>query len=452
VALHPDRLLPADTAVRAVARQILARIADLPIVAVHGHVEAAMLQADEPFPDPATLLVTVDHYVLRALHGAGTPLAALGRGDEPAPPEQVWGRFCEGWPVLRGSATGLWLAQELEEVFGVATPPRPADYATLRARLAEPDFRPRALFQRFGLELLSTTDPVGADFGPHLALQADGYRVVPTLRPDALTDATREGWVPAVSAAGVTSADGLLELLRVERARSAAGGAVATDHGHATPHTEEIGPVAAESLFRRAVRGAADPGDLARLAGHLLLQLGVMAVDDGLVLQLHTGVLRDHDRPGAARYGPDIGADFPVTVGFTTGLRALLERCGNEPGFRMVAFTVDETSWSRELAPMASYWPGLWLGAPWWFLDAPGAMSRHLAAVADSAGYAKLSGFVDDTRAFCSIPARHDVARRVLAAHLAGAVVEHRLSFGDAAEIAETYAYGAPRALYRTDR
>lgn len=447
--LHPDRLLPVDPAVREVARRLLAGVADLPIVSVHGHLDAAALAGDEAFPDPATLLVSSDHYVLRALHGAGVPLDALGRGPEPAPPEAVWATFCEHWPVLAGSATGLWLAAELEDLLGAAVPPATGDWDALCRTLRSPALRPLALCRAFGLEALSTTDPAGAPLDAHLALQAGGLRVVPTLRADELTDPRHPRWATSVAARGHTSCAALLADLRAERARFAAAGAVATDHGHVTADTEEVGAVAAEDLFARAAAGRADAGDLGRLAAHLLLQQGVMALDDGLVLQLHPGVLRDHDRPGVARFGPDTGADFPVRVGWTAELRALLERCGAEPGWRCVAFTVDETTWSRELAPMASYWPGLWLGAPWWFLDTPDALGRHLSAVAGPAGYAKLSGFVDDTRALLSIPARHDVARRVLCAHLATAVAEHRLDEAAAARIATAYAHRTPVGLYR---
>jgi glucuronate isomerase len=236
--------------------------------------------------------------------------------------------------------------------------------------------------------------------------------------------------------------------LREERARTVAEGAVATDHGHTWPDTEDLGAVEAERLFDRIRLERAGAADRRRLAAQLLTVNALLALEDGLVMQLHPGVQRDHDRPSASRFGQDIGADFPFPITFVRPLRALLERCGNEPGLRFVLFTVDETSYSRELAPMASYWPALYLGAPWWFLDAPDSMARHFSAVAESAGYAKLTGFVDDTRAFCSIPSRHDVARRTIAHHLANSVAEHRLSLEEARAVAEAYAYGQPRSIY----
>jgi glucuronate isomerase len=433
-----------------VAREIFAGIAALPLVAVHGHVDAAMLAADTPFADPAALLVTADHYVLRVLHSVGVPLEELGADRDP---RSVWRQLCRHWPAFRGTASGSWLEHELSELFGVSLPLDAAaaddSYGQIAERLATPAFRPQTLFRHFGLDLLSTTDAPGASFADHDALQAAGLPVVPTLRPDNLTDPTRDDWRSSLESLEFSSYADLLAGLRRLRLDSAAHGAVATDHGHFLPLTEDLGHIEAAGLFERLVKGHADDADARRFGAHLLTQMALMSVDDGLVMQLHTGVLRNHDRPGLARFGPDKGADFPVPVSFTAALRPLLERCGNEPGFRLVVFTVDETVYSRELAPMASYYPGLYLGAPWWFLDAPDAMSRHFAATVESAGYAKLTGFVDDTRAFCSIPARHDVARRSISAHLARMVTEHRLSLTDAHAVARDYAYDQPRAVYR---
>jgi glucuronate isomerase len=467
-ALHPDRLFPADPGTRELAREIFAGIEHLPLVAVHGHVDPGMLVADQAFADPASLFVTGDHYVLRVLHSQGVALEDLGQpilghafgiappmgasGVEPDRSRAIWRILCRHWGAFAGSATRLWLEHELVGLFGVALPlteaTADASYDTIAAHLAEPAFRPRALFSRFGLELLSTTDPAGAQLTEHDALQAAGLNVVPTLRPDALTDPTRADWRETVTSFGVTSYDDLLEVLRSEREHSAAHGAVATDHGHRWPDMEDVGRVTASTLFDRLIRGQGEADDAERLAADLLAQMAIVSLDDGLVMQVHSGVLRDHDRVAAARFGPDKGHDFPEPVSFTAALRPILGRCGNEPGFRLVIFTVDETVYSRELAPMASYYPGLYLGAPWWFLDAPDALARHFAATVESAGYAKLTGFVDDTRAYCSIPARHDVARRSIAAHLATMVAEHRLPLGEAQGIARAYAYDQPRAVY----
>ena len=448
--LSPDRLLPADPVTREIARRIYQQVAGLPLVAVHGHVPASRIASDEPWPDPATLLVAKDHYVLRVLHSIGVPLERLlGGGD----PRELWRLFCARWPAFRGTNTRSWMEAELVELFDVALP-LSADnadetYDAISERLREPGLRPKALFARFHLEVLSTTDPPGADYSEHRSLQREGLAVVPTLRPDSLCDPTRGEWAESVDAAGVTSYRGLVEHLAAERRRSVEAGAVASDHGHLRPDTADLGDIAASSLFDRLAAGRGGSGDAEALSAQLLTVNAALSLDDGLVMQLHPGVRRDYDRAARARYGADIGADFPVAASFTDALRPLLERYGNEPDLRLVVFTVDETVYSRELAPLASYWPGLYLGAPWWFLDAPDAMARHFAGVVESAGYAKLTGFVDDTRAYCSIPSRHDVARRVLAGHLARLVAEHRLDEPEAMEVAGDYAYHQPKALYR---
>jgi glucuronate isomerase len=456
--LHPDRLLPADPTTRAIARRLYEQVAELPLVAVHGHVEAATIDDDQAFDDPARLLVSSDHYVTRVLHSIGFELEDLGVRalDGTSPPvdsRQVWRRFCAHWPAFLGTSTRTWIEHELTLLFGVELPltesTADASYDAIAARLAEDAFRPQALFRRFGLELLSTTDPPGRDYAAHDRLQKVGLAVVPTLRPDAITDPTRIDWAGTVERLGLTSYRDLVDYLAEERRRSAEHGAVATDHGHLHPETWDLSDQEASTLFDRVRTGRAGPGDAERLAGHLLTVNASLSLDDGLVMQLHPGVRRDHDGRAHRRFGADVGADFPLPITFTDALRPLLERCGNERGLRFVVFTVDETVYSRELGPMASYWPGLYLGAPWWFLDAPDTMARHFTAVAESAGYAKLTGFVDDTRAYCSIPARHDVARRSICAHLARLVAEHRFGEDDAAIVAADYVYHQPKGVYR---
>lgn len=449
---HPDRLFPAEPQVRELARSIYQGVAGLPLVSVHGHVDVDLLAADEPFRDPADLFVVKDHYITRVLHSIGIPLEQLRPESDP---RRVWRLLVENWSAFRGTSTRIWLEDELTSLFEVPLPLDGQDadrsYDLIAERLRDPAFRPRALFRRFGLELLSTTDPPGSGYERHQTLVDAGLRVVPTLRPDRLTDPTRPDWETALDEAGITSYAGLVRYLREERARTVAAGAVATDHGHTWPDTEDLTEMEAGRLFDRIRLERGGSADRRRLAAQMLTVNALLAVEDGLVMQLHPGVQRDHDRAAHARFGPDIGADFPFPVTWVGPLRSLLERCGNETGLRFVVFTVDETSYSRELAPMASYYPALYLGAPWWFLDAPDSMARHFAAVAESAGYAKLTGFVDDTRAYCSIPSRHDVARRTIATHLARAVAEHRLSVEEARAVAEDYAYRRPREVYRVE-
>lgn len=461
---NPDRLFPPDPGLRRVARALFDGISDLPLVSVHGHVEASLLLHDQPFPDPAALLVTPDHYVTRLLHASGIGLGELGvgaaRGAADTDPRRVWRLLCEHWDDFLGTASRLWLEHTLWELFGVAgLGPSTADesYEQIAGHLVRPEFRPRALYQRFNLEVLATTDSAVADLEGHRALRADRTFegvVVPTFRPDSVVDPETDGWAAnlehlgAVAGHDTGSYRGYLQALQARRAEFIAAGALASDHGPPSALTRRLEPAAAARLFDRLRTGRAEAGSAEVFRAHMLVEMAAMSMEDGLVMQLHPGVLRDHDRANARRFGPDIGGDFPVRQDFTTGLRDLLERHGSSDRFTLVVYTADETAFSRELAPMASYYRSLHLGAPWWFLDAPDAMSRFFSTVPESAGWTKLSGFVDDTRAFCSIPARHDMARRACCAHLARLVGEHRISEDDAIRLAAEFAYHRPRATY----
>jgi len=463
--LHPDRALPADPVTRPIAREIYAATQSLPIVSMHGHVDVTAFADDEPFGDPARLLVVPDHYLTRMLVSQGETLPRLGVGsspDEPVEtdPRAIWRRFCAGWKHFRGTPTRYWLEHELVEIFGVTQRPSTdtadALYDEVAARLADPGFRPRALLDRFGIEVIATTDPAWSTLGDHARLAADGYgeRVLPTFRPDPLLHPALPSWRADVDrlaeAAGVdvTSYDRYLEALRAQRARFKAAGARATDHGHLAADTTPLSHDEARRIFDTALRDQVDAADAAAFSGHMLFQMAAMSAEDGLVMQLHPGVLRDHATGPAATFGADRGYDIPVATEFTRALRPLLDAFGHHPGFRLVAFTVDEDTYSRELAPLAGVYPALRLGAPWWFLDAPDAMRRFREAATETAGFSNTSGFVDDTRAFCSIPARHDLARRVDAGYLARLVAEHRLDVEEAVDTAVDLAYRLPLAAY----
>jgi len=465
---HPYRLFPAEPSVRNLAISLYEQVADLPLISPHGHVDAAMLAEDAPYSDPVALLVRPDHYVLRLLHAHGVPLTELGVPDRTRPgpvagPREVWRHFCRKWQVFRGTVMRLWLEDELADLFGIE---RPLDegaadetYDHISERLRHPEFRPRALYRRFGLEFLATTDSPLDDLSAHMRLRQDPSwdgQVAPTFRPDFLTDPARSGnWgelldrLAAVSGEGTDNYQGYVRALESRRGAFKDLGATATDHGQFSLQAEALSDWEAARLFDRLRLGAADASDVGTFRSHMLMEMARMSADDGLVMQLHPGVWRGHDTDALARFGPDMGADFPVPTDFTASLQRLLTRFGSAPGFRAVAFTVDETTFSRELAPMASYYPGLWLGAPWWFLDAPDAMSRFWAAVTESAGFAKSAGFVDDTRAYCSIPARHDLARRAHCSFLAGLAAEHRIELDDASELAVDFAYRLPKTAFR---
>jgi glucuronate isomerase len=467
---HPDRLLPAEPALRRIARDLYGQVSGLPLISPHGHVDAATLASDEPYPDPVALLVRPDHYVLRLLHAQGVPFPALGVGEVNGPgesvvagPREVWRQLCRHWPAFRGTVMRLWLEDEMAELFGIDRPlaEENADetYERIAGQLVQPALRPRALYRRFGLEVLATTDSPLDDLAAHAALRQDPSwegRVVPTFRPDALTDPTRTSrWgglldnLAAVSGISTATYKGYIAALESRRAHFKDMGATATDHGHASPEAVQLSEWEASRLYDRLRLGPFDPADQAVFSAHMLMEMARMAADDGLVMQIHPGIWRSHDTPCLARSGPDLGADFPLPTSYTAALASVLSRFGSHANFRAVAFTVDETTYSRELAPMASYYPGLWLGAPWWFLDAPDAMARFWAATTESAGLSKSAGFVDDTRAYCSIPARHDLARRAHCGFLARLVAEHRVSLGDAGSLAADFAYNLPKAAFR---
>ena len=464
-ALHPDRALPAEPGVRALAREIYTVTRGLPIVSMHGHVPVEWFAEDSSFGDPAQLLVVPDHYLLRMLVSQGETLPRLGAGstpDEPVEtdPREIWRRFCAGWKHFRGTPTRYWLEHELVEIFGVTQRPSAetadAIYDQVAARIAEPGFRPRALLDSFGIEVIATTDAAWATLEDHERLAKEGYgeRVLPTFRPDPVLHVDRPGWRDDVArlgaAAGIDVVDyaTYLDAVRTQRARFISAGALATDHGHLSADTTPLPDGEARRILDAALRGTVGADEAAAFSGHMLFQMAAMSAEDGLVMQLHPGVLRDHASGPAAAFGPDKGYDIPVVTEFTRSLRPLLDAFGHHPGFRMVAFTVDEDVYSRELAPMAGVYPALRLGAPWWFLDAPEAMRRFREAVTETAGFSNTSGFVDDTRAFCSIPARHDLARRIDAGYLARLVAEHRLDLDEAVDTATDLTYRLPLAAY----
>jgi glucuronate isomerase len=459
--LDPYRALPAQPPTRDIARTIYAAVSGLPLVCMHGHVEAAVLADDRPFGDPASMLITPDHYVTRLVHSAGVPLEALGVGPGgETDPRRIWRTFCAHWHLFRGTPSRFWLTHELVEVFGETVVPA-ADTAdalfdAISARLAEPAFRPRALFERFGIEILATTDSPLSDLAAHRRLAASAWPgvVVPTFRPDSLLHLDHAGWVQeSDQLAKLTDVDtgdydGYLSALRKRRRDFVAAGARATDHGHLSADTTPLSPAQAARVYAAARAGTVSPADAGAFAGHMLHEMARMSCEDGLVLQIHPGVLRDHDTEARRVYGPDRGFDIPVGVDFTRGLRPLLESFGRDPRLRLIVFTVDETTYSRELAPLAGVYPALRLGAPWWFLDSPEGMRRFRAAVTETAGFYNTAGFVDDTRAFASIPARHDLARRIDAGYLAGLVAESLLDLDEAVQTAVDLTVTLPRAAY----
>jgi glucuronate isomerase len=463
--LHRDRLLPADPGVRAVARRLYEAVAEQPIISPHGHVDPRLLFDNQPFADPATLFVTPDHYVTRLLHASGVPLDALGVGRgqlAEAEAREVWRQLCSHWDVYRGTPVRWWLEAELAGIFEVSLRPsaQTADaiYDQLAERLATDAYRPRALYERFRITVLATTDDPADDLSAHAALAADpswSGRVIPTFRPDRYLEPAQPGWREAVDrlgkAAEVDTGDypGYVAALEARRRAFIEHGAVSADHSHLDVRTDPLEPAEAARIYRAALASEATDAEATAFRRHMLLEMARMSCDDGLVMTLHPGVRRGHHGPTTARFGPDTGNDIPIPISFTDALRPLLERYGTHPNLHLVLFTLDETVFSRELAPLAGFYPALYVGVPWWFLDAPEAIRRFRAAITETAGFSRTSGFVDDTRAFCSIPARHDMSRRIDAGWLAQLVAEHRLEEDEAAATALELVTRQPREVFK---
>jgi glucuronate isomerase len=463
--LHEDRLFPPDPSVRAIARQLYGSVRSLPIISPHGHTDPAWFADDAPFGNATELLLAPDHYLYRMLYSQGVSLEALGvssRCERPSvDPRAAWRLFATGFYLFQGTPSWLWLNHVFTEVFGidVVLDETTADryFDEIGAALATPAFRPRALFDRFNIEVLATTEsPIDA-LEHHRRIRESGWsgRVVTTYRPDAVVDPDHEQFRVALERFGqLTGKDvhtwrGYLQAHRARRAEFIRAGATATDHGHPTARTADLNETDCERLFARVSSGASTADEAELFRGQMLVEMARMSLDDGLVMQIHPGAFRNHNRCLFEEYGRDKGADIPMPTDYVGALKPLLDRFGNEPRLCVILFTLDETSYSRELAPLAGHYPVLKLGPAWWFHDSPEGMRRFREQTTETAGFYNTVGFNDDTRAFLSIPARHDVARRVDCAFLARLVAEHRLDETDAARIAADLAYHLPKRAYK---
>ncbi len=468
----PDHLFPTDPSQRAIARELYRHVADAPLISPHGHVDPSILADDRPFTDPARLIVVPDHYLTRMLLSQGVPPADLGVPTVDGTPVEadgrtIWRRFAEHWYLFRGTPSRMWFERVLTDVFGLDTPfgPETADatYDAIAARLAQPEYRPRALFERFNIEVLATTETPTDPLAAHARLTADGWggpggRVITAFRPDDMVDFEWPGWRERVALLGTMTGEdtgsypGFLAALRTRRAAFIAAGATSTDHGHPTARTALLTTDEAATLYGKALAGTADAADAEAFRAGMLVEFARMSIEDGLVMQIHPGSLRNHNRALYARHGRDVGGDIPSPTGYVHGLRPLLDAYGNDPRLRIVLYTLDETTYTRELAPLAGGYPAIYLGAPWWFLDSPEGLRRFRETVTETAGFYNTAGFVDDTRAFCSIPVRHDIARRIDAAFLARLVGEGRLPLAEAAETILDLAYHLPKRVFRLER
>ncbi len=465
IGLHPDRLFPADPGTRAIARRLYDHIRGLPIISPHGHTDPAWFADNAPFANPTALLLAPDHYVFRMLYSQGIALDQVGvpsrMGLSGTDPRSAWRMFASHAHLFRGTPSALWLGQVFAEVFGLEErlSAETADHAydVIDAALKTDAFRPRALFEAFNIEVLTTTEGPTDDLRHHRKILESGWkgRVTTAYRPDAVIDADHEAFQDSLKAFAEISGEdvydwtGYLAAHRKRRAAFQEMGATSSDHGHPTAMTANLSAGQSEDLFRVVVSGSPTPEQTELFRAQMLTEMARMSLDDGLVMQIHPGSFRNHNQSLFASHGRDKGADIPMATEYVRALKPLLDAFGSDPRLSVIVFTLDETAYSRELAPLAGHYPCLKLGPAWWFHDSPEGMRRFREQTTETAGFYNTVGFNDDTRAFLSIPARHDVARRTDAAFLARLVAEHRLAEDEAAEVAVDLTYNLPKAAYR---
>jgi glucuronate isomerase len=460
--IHPDRLFPAEPSTRKIARTLYDHVRALPIVSPHGHTHASWFARNEPFPDPAKLLVQPDHYIFRMLYSQGVSLEDLEIGRLALKnPRGVWRIFASHYYLFRGTPTRMWLDFAFQELFGLQErlSEKTADFYfdTISEKLLTPEFRPRALYERFNLEVLVTTDSPLDALDDHKAIRDSNWkaRILPTFRPDPVVDPEFEGFADNIAKLGEQTGEdastwaGYLNAVRVTRVRFRELGCTATDHGHPTARTANLTTAEAAELFRRVINSNADAQQQELFRAQMLTEMARMSLEDGLVMQIHPGSARNHNRNLFERHGRDMGADIPMPTDYVNALRPLLDQFGNECNLTIILFTLDESAYSRELAPLAGHYPCLRLGPPWWFHDSPEGMMRFREQVTETAGFYNTVGFNDDTRAFLSIPGRHDMARRMDCAFLAKLVTEHRIEEDEALEVAHDLAYRLVKKAYR---
>lgn len=459
--IDPDCLFPAEPSQRKVARSLYDHVCSLPLISPHSHTQAGWFRFNQPFPDPAQLFVQPDHYVFRMLYSQGIPIEDLEIGrPQLQDARKVWRIFASHYYLFRGTPTRLWLDFAFQELFGLeyelSEATADAYFDTISAKLLAPEFLPRALYERFNLEVLATTDSPLDSLEDHKAIRASGWqgRIIPTFRPDPVVDPDYVGFTENVRRLGEQTGEdtstwvGYLNALRSSRQRFRELGCTASDHGHPTAQTANLAVDVADELFQLVIAGA-DARTKEAFRAQMLTEMARMSLEDGLVMQIHAGSSRNHNRKLYEQYGRDVGADIPTPTNYVDALRPMLDEVGNERNLTIILFTLDESTYSRELAPLAGHYPCLRLGPPWWFHDSPEGMMRFRERVTETAGFYNTVGFNDDTRAFLSIPGRHDAARRVDCAFLAKLVVEHRLTETEAAEVASELAYGLAKKAYR---
>lgn len=464
--LHPDRLFSSDQAQRNIVRRLYKQIKDLPIISPHGHTDPSWFASNAPFENAADLIIKPDHYIFRMLYSQGIQLSDIGILRKSDVQSEVnvrknWHLFADNYYLFRGTPSRMWLDMVFADVFGfdVVLSSSTADhyYDVINEKLKTDAFRPRTLFDRFKIELLSTTESPLDDLRHHQTILESGWngQVISAFRPDPVVDPEFEGFSENVVKLGemtgedISHYDGYLKALMARRAYFKKMGATATDHGHPTPYTADLPREKSETLYQKILSDDFTTDEAEQFRGQMLTESAAMSMDDGLVMQIHPGSFRNHNPWIFENYGRDKGADIPRPTEYVHNLKALLDRFGNESSFTLILFTLDETSYSRELATMAGHYPCLRLGPPWWFHDSPEGMRRFRQQTTETAGFYNTVGFNDDTRAFLSIPARHDVARRMDCNWLAELVADHRLDENEASELAVDLTYNLVKKAYK---
>jgi len=466
LSLKADRFFDPNPAVRTIARKLYQSVKNLPIISPHGHVDPNLFVENNPFPNPAELFLIPDHYIYRMLYSQGIPMESLGvrpldGSSTESNAKKIWKLFGENYFLFRGTPTGAWLNHEFAEVFGIKKRFTGATaieiYDEINEKLQLPKFRPRALFDRFKIAVLSTTDAATDTLEPHKKIRASGWKanIIPCFRPDGVTDLKAKNWKTNIellterSGIDVTSYSRFIQALENRRVFFKSMGAVSTDHGVSSPHTHEFTKGEGERIFQRALMGQATAEDAAQFTAHMLMEMARMSIEDGLVMQIHPGSDRNHNRIIYDKYGLDKGCDIPMQTEYTHNLKELLNKYGNDPRLTVIVFTLDESTYTRELAPLAGHYPAMKLGPPWWFHDSIEGMMRFRSMVTETAGIYNTAGFNDDTRAFVSIPARHDLSRRVDANFLAGFVARHIVELDEAEEMIYDLANGLVKKAYK---
>ncbi|MDZ7399420.1 MAG: glucuronate isomerase [candidate division KSB1 bacterium] len=464
--LDDDRFFDPNPVVRKIARQLYEGVKNLPIVSPHGHVDPKLFAENKPFPDPTALILIPDHYIFRMLYSQGIPLESLGIPTVDGSPvetdhRKIWQIFGDHYYLFAGTPTGVWLNHEFATVFGIKEKLNGETamriYDQISEKLQQPEFLPQAMFDRFNIEVLTTTDGAADSLEYHQQIRNSGWKgnIIPCFRPDAVVNITYPNWKQQIEAlerasgVEITNFQRFIHALEMRRQFFKSMGAVSTDQGVVSPYTHELSPAEVESIFQRALKGKANETDAAQFTAHMLMEMARMSVEDGLVMQIHPGSFRNHNQFIFQKFGPDKGCDIPIQTEYTRNLHELLNKYGNDPRFTLIVFTLDESTYSRELAPLAGHYPAMKLGPAWWFHDSIEGMTRYRQMVTETAGIYNTAGFNDDTRAFPSIPARHDLSRRIDSNFLAGLVARHIIDFEDARKMSRSMAYDLVKTAYK---